>query len=144
MLVSPLSHSLTFVSSLGCKALCIVMNVLVRWRICLNFSLVHFKNDPEYLTKGTAQVFISLMRSLQQGLVSRSFLVVLLSFSFIFICLLVFVSNISNFISDVQKPKQLLVIFSPEEFSFFPDLLVLSLQHYYYYYCTICKFFHQC
>ena len=42
-----------------------------------SFSLVHFKNGPEYLTRGTAQVFISLIRFLLQRLFSRSFLVYL-------------------------------------------------------------------
>ena len=37
--------------------------------------LVHFKNGPEYFTKGTIQVFISLTRFLQYHLVSSSFLV---------------------------------------------------------------------
>ena len=34
-------------SSLTCKALCIVMSFLVLWSICFSSSLVHFKNDPE-------------------------------------------------------------------------------------------------
>ena len=38
-------------SSLGCKALCIVIRFLVLWSICLSFSFVHFKNGPEYLTR---------------------------------------------------------------------------------------------
>ena len=42
---------------------------------CLSSLLVHFKNGPEYLTKGTAQVFVPLTRFLQQRLVWRSFLV---------------------------------------------------------------------
>ena len=39
-------------SSLSCKALCIVMNFLVLRFICWSSSLVHFKNGPEYLTRG--------------------------------------------------------------------------------------------
>ena len=35
-------------SSLGCKAFCIVINFLVLWSICLSSFLIHFKNDPEY------------------------------------------------------------------------------------------------
>ena len=31
---------------------------LVLWSICWSSSLVHFKNDPEYLLRRTAQVFI--------------------------------------------------------------------------------------
>ena len=69
-LASPLSpcfldtYSLS-TSSLGYKALCIVMGFLILWSIYRNFSLVLFKNGPKYLTKVTAQVFIPLMRSLQ-------------------------------------------------------------------------------
>ena len=43
-------------SSLGCKAFCIVFNYLILWSICLIFSLVHFKNGPEYLISGTLGV----------------------------------------------------------------------------------------
>ena len=68
---------LTFLStsSLAYKALCI--SFLVLWFICLSSSLVHFKNGPEYLRRGTAKVLISLMRILQYCLVSSSFLVFL-------------------------------------------------------------------
>ena len=37
-------------SFLGCNALGMVINFLVFWSICLSCSVVHFKNDPEYLT----------------------------------------------------------------------------------------------
>ena len=37
-------------SSLGCKALSIVIDILVLWYICWSSSLVHFKNSPKYLT----------------------------------------------------------------------------------------------
>ena len=37
-------------SSLGCNALCIAINFLVLWSMCLN-SLVHLKNGPEYLSR---------------------------------------------------------------------------------------------
>ena len=43
--------------------------------ICLSSSLVHFKNGPQYLTKG--QVFTLLMRFLQYSLVSSSFHILL-------------------------------------------------------------------
>ena len=46
-------------SSLGCNALCMVISFLILWSICLSSSLVYFKNSPEYLMRGTAQVFIS-------------------------------------------------------------------------------------
>ena len=35
---------------------------LVLYSICLNSFLVHFKNGPEYHTRGTTEVFILLMR----------------------------------------------------------------------------------
>ena len=73
-------------SSRGFKALCFVFSFL-------SFGpfvevLPSISNGPEYLTRGTAQMFISLMRSLLQSLVSRSFLVrlrysLLVVFSFI-------------------------------------------------------------
>ena len=47
-------------SSLGCNALCMVVSFLVLWSICLSSSLVLFNNGPEYLTRGTAQLFIPL------------------------------------------------------------------------------------
>ena len=63
MLVSPLpssfldAYSLS-TSSLGCKALCIVISLLVLWSICLSSSLVYFMNGPEYFTRETTQVYI--------------------------------------------------------------------------------------
>ena len=65
MLTNPLSPFLDTYNlstlSLGCKALCIVVSFLVLWSIYLSSSLVHLKNNPEYLPRGTAQVFIPLM-----------------------------------------------------------------------------------
>ena len=52
------------------KALCIVISFLVLRFICWNSSLVYFKNDPEYFKRGTAQMFILLMRFLLCSLVS--------------------------------------------------------------------------
>ena len=63
-------------SSLGCKALCIVMSFLVLWSICWS-SLINFKNGSLYLTRGTAQLFIPLMIFLPYNLFSSSFLVLL-------------------------------------------------------------------
>ena len=91
MLTSPLLFLLLIhclsMSSLRYKALCIDIKFLVLWPICLNSSLVYFKNGSAYLTRMTAQVFISLMRFLLLSLVSRSFLILLrysfLIFSFI-------------------------------------------------------------
>ena len=64
-------------SSLGCNALCMVISFLVLWSICLSLSLVHLRKGPKYLTWGTTQVFISLMRFLLKSFVSSSFLVLL-------------------------------------------------------------------
>ena len=33
-----------------------VINFFVLWPICPSFSFVRFKNSPEYLTRGNAQV----------------------------------------------------------------------------------------
>ena len=119
MLASPLppsfpnKYSLSTLS-LGCNALCMVISFLVLWSICLSSSLVLLRKGPEYLTRGTAQVFIPLMRFLLESFVSSSFLVLLrYSFrilSFIFTCLVVSASKI---------PKYLLVSFSS-------SLLILS------------------
>ena len=51
---------------LRCKALYVVINFLVLWNFSLSFSLVHFKNSLEYLTRATLKVFIPLMRFLPQ------------------------------------------------------------------------------
>ena len=67
-------------SFLGCKALCIIMSFFVLWSICWGSSMGHFKNIHEYLTRGTAQVFIPLMGFLLRSLVSSSFLVLLFKF----------------------------------------------------------------
>ena len=64
-------------SSLRSKALCIDINFLVFWFICLRSSLIHFENGPEYLISGNTKVFIPLMRFLLPSLISRCFLVYL-------------------------------------------------------------------
>ena len=53
-------------SSLRRKALCIVINFLFLWSICLGSFFYHFKSGPVYLTRGSAQVFVSLKRFLLQ------------------------------------------------------------------------------
>ena len=90
-------------SSLGCKALCMVISFLVLWS---NFFKT--KNGPEYLTRATARVYIPLIRFLLYSFVSSSFLV-LLSYTFLILffistCLMVSAFNIS---------KYLYVFFSP-------------------------------
>ena len=103
MLASPLppsfvgTYSLS-TSSLGCNALCMVISFQVLWSICLSSSLVNLRKGPEYLTRGTALVFIPLIRFLLLSFVSSSFLV-LLRYSiwilfFISTCLMVSASKI--------------------------------------------------
>ena len=60
-------------SSVGYRALCIEIKFLIFWSICLSSSLVYFNNSPEYLIRGTAQVFTPLIRFLLQSLVYRGF-----------------------------------------------------------------------
>ena len=91
-----------------------VFNFLILSFICLSSSLVHLRKGAEYLTRGTAQMLIPLMRFLLESFVSSSFLVLLkYSFrivSFIGTCLMVTASKI---------PKYVLV-------SFCPSVLILS------------------
>ena len=79
-----------------------VISSLVLWSICLSSSLVHLRKGPKYLTWGTAQVFIPLIRFLQESFVSISFLVLLrYSFwilSYISSCLMVSAPKISKYL----------------------------------------------
>ena len=75
MLVSPLPPSLldTYslsTLSLGCNALCMVISFLVLWSISLSFSLVHFKNGPEYLPRGQSR-YLSFWQSYYDRVLSR-------------------------------------------------------------------------
>ena len=85
----------------SCKALHIDINFLDLWCIRQSPSLVQCKKDPECLVRKTAQVFLLLIKFLLQSLVSRSFLVLrnsFLTFSFIQIYLMVFISNMSRYL----------------------------------------------
>ena len=89
-------------SSLGCYALCMVISFLILWSICLSSSLVNLRKGPEYLMRGTAQVFIPLIRFLLESLVSSCFLV-LLRYSFwilffILTCLMVSACKIPKYL----------------------------------------------
>ena len=101
LFLPPYTYSL-WTSSLGCYAFCMIISFLVLWSICLCSSLVHFKKSPEYLTRGTAQVFIPLIRFLLDSFVSSSLLVLLrnsfLIFSFISTCLMVSASKIPKYL----------------------------------------------
>ena len=89
-------------SSLEFNALCMVISFLILWSICFSSSLVHFKKGPEYLTRSTAQVFIPLIRFPLQCFVSRSFLVLLryffFVFSFISTCLMASASKVPKYL----------------------------------------------
>ena len=98
MLASPLPTSFldTYsrsTSSLRCYVLCMVISFLVLWSICLSSSLVPLRKGPEYLTRGTAQLFIPLIRFLSESFVSSNFRVLLRYpfwiLSFICTCLMV-------------------------------------------------------
>ena len=41
------------ISTIECKALCVVINLFFLWSISRSSCLVHFKNGPEYLTSFT-------------------------------------------------------------------------------------------
>ena len=122
MLASPLETYSLSMSSLGCNALYMVISFLVLWSICLSSSLVHLRKGPEYLTRDTAQVFITLIRFLLLSFVSSSFLVLLRYsfriFSSISICLMV---------SASKMPK-------------YSQVFVGFYYYYYYYYYLIFNF----
>ena len=97
--------------------LSMIISFLVLWSICLSSSLVHFKNGPEYLTRGTTQVFIPLIRCRPHSFVSRSFMVLLgYYFIFIFFFHLLLFDGVS-----FQDTKCLYVSFSP-------SVLILSIR----------------
>ena len=89
-------------SSLGCNALWMVISFLVLWSICISSSLFHLRKGAEYLTRGTAQVFIPLISFLLLSFVSSSFLVLLrYSFGILFFistCLMVSASKIPKYL----------------------------------------------
>ena len=90
-----------------------VISLLVLWSICFSSSFVHFKNVTEYLTRGTAQVFIPLIRFLPHSFVWSSFLILLrhsfLIFSFISTCLMVSASNLLKY-SYVSFFRRVLIL----------------------------------
>ena len=101
-LVSPLPPSFLDTYSLSTLSRGVM---LYAWSLVFLFfgpSLVHLRKGPEYLTRGTAQVFIPLMRFLLESFVSSSFLVLLkYSFrivSFICTCLMVSASKIPKYL----------------------------------------------
>ena len=95
-------HISVSMSSLGCKALRMVISFLVLLSICLRSSLVHFKIGPEYLSSWTAQVFIFFISFLLYSFLSSRFLVFsrysFLTLSFLFTCLMVSVFNTPKYL----------------------------------------------
>ena len=51
-------------SSLRCKALCIIIDSFVLRSICLSSFHVHLENDPEYLTRENFQVLVNFFYSI--------------------------------------------------------------------------------
>ena len=100
----------------------IVISFIVLLCICQSFSLVHFKNGPVYLIRGTTKVFIDLMIFLLLNLISKTFSFVwdslLLFFSFFADCLMLSSSNI---------PKYSHFLFFSRVIWFFLDLSVVFL-----------------
>ena len=88
--------------SLEYNVLCMVISFLVLWSICLSSYQVHLRKGSKYLTIGTVQVFIPLMRFLLESFVSSIFLVLQrYSFrivSFISTCLMVSASKIPKYL----------------------------------------------
>ena len=76
-------QSVYIISGMSC--LIHLHDFFVLLSIYLSTSQVRFKNGPEYLTRGTAQVFIPLIRFLLCSLVSNSFLLLSRCFFFKFI-----------------------------------------------------------
>ena len=56
----------------------LVISFLVLWSICWSSPVVHSKNDPEYLTRGIALVFVPLIRFQLYSLVSLNFLFIII------------------------------------------------------------------
>ena len=71
----------------------LIINCLLLCSTCLSYSLDHFKNGPEYLTKDIAQAFIPLMRFLQ-----LSWLLLLLLLLIIIIIIIIIICCSSSYI----------------------------------------------
>ena len=100
-----------------------VIRFLVLWSIYLSSSLVHLKKDLEYLTRGTAQVFITLISFRLESFVSSSFLVLLwYSFWILFFistCLMMSDSQVYvfDFLRSFYSCLDLVVTFRQLEFA---------------------------
>ena len=111
-----------------------VISFLVLWSICLSSSLVHFRKGPEYLTRGTAQVFIPLIRFLLESLSQVVFSFswdILLKFclSFTLVCshkVLVGGLSLESEWQKVSSGLQAVLLFRFLLFSFLSPLRLLS------------------
>ena len=133
MMVCPLPPFLnTYMSSIECKDLCIVINFLVLWFICLGSSFVHFIHGPVYLTMETPQVFIPLIRFLLSSFFSRTLFWFFLLSLFIWWCPFPIFQRTYNFpsLQEFWCFPHLAVLFFPL-FLFF--LFSLSAWHTFHY-----------
>ena len=94
----------------GCKALCIVITILILWSLCLSSSFVYVKKGPENLTRGTAQALTFLLQTLIREVFLFFWDTLSLLFSSFPVCLIV---------SAFDIPWYLL-------FSFFPRVMIVS------------------
>ena len=84
-------------SSLGCKALYLVISFLLLWSICLGFSLVFFKYSPEYIIiiviSACTTIFSSLCLSLYIYLYIYIYIYI---YIYMCVCVCVCVSAVSH------------------------------------------------
>ena len=113
--------------SLGCNTSCMVISFLVLWSICSTSSLVLFKNGHEYLTRRTAQVFIPLIRFLQNSFILSNYQVLKYSF-------LIFSFNILLFDGVSFQYPQVFVSFLFSERSNFVFIWLFHFVRNVYYY----------
>ena len=124
-----------FISSLGCKALCIVIRLLVLLSISWKFSLVHFKNDPEYLTRCLSLWWDFCNIVWFRVFFSFSWDILFLDFSFVSTCLMASASNILKYLW-VFFPLSVLIFSWYCHFIYslicrFP-LFIISMAHFFY------------
>ena len=108
------------VSSLRCKVLCLVMCFLVLFPIFRSSSLINVKNIPVYITRGRAQVFVTLMRFLPYTLVTSIFLLFFNFFYYIYLFGVVCFQYFQVLVSFLFSDFFLICLFS--WFVFFLDL----------------------
>ena len=122
-----------FISCFWYNTLYLPINFLAIVSICQGSLFSHFKNGPEYLTRETVRGFISLMRFLPFGFISRN-LLVRRKYSFYFFFHLPLFDD-----ARFQKSQVFVVLFLSKhlytfliyKFSFFHWF---SLPNYVYYY----------